>query len=328
MSIPGPRYDTPFNIARLSHATLYVRDLDASRRFYVDMLGLLVTHETADAIHLRAIEERNHHSLVLVRSDRSAVGHLGYKVHAEADLDRLESFLSGEGLTTSWADVPFQERTLRSVDPQGIPIEFYHRMERLPSMLQRYGDHRGGKLQRIDHFNCFTNDLQGSVEFYHRMGFRTTEYTVRDGTDVLLSAWLQRRGSVHDLAFALGVGPRLHHLAFWVANPLSIIDLLDLMATTGYQANIERGPGRHGISNAFFLYIRDPDGHRVEIYNADYSAIDHDHEPLCWQFGDPLRSCLWGPAAPRSWVEEGSPFIGQEPSAPLVFADHTGSVAA
>lgn len=316
MGIPEARFDTPFNIARLSHATLYVRDLAASRRFYVDTLGLLVSDETPDTIYLRALEERNHHSLVLVRSEQSAVGHLGYKVHREEDLDRLDAFLKSEGLPTSWADVPFQERTLRSIDPQGIPIEFYCRMARLPSMLQHYEHYRSGKLQRIDHFNCFTNDLQGSVEFYHRLGFRTTEYTVQDGTDTLLSAWLHRRGSVHDLAFALGVGPRLHHLAFWVANPLNIIDLLDLMATTGYQANIERGPGRHGVSNAFFLYIRDPDEHRIEIYTSDYLTIDHDHEPIRWEFSDPLRSCLWGPPGPRSWIEDGSIFLGRDLHAP------------
>ena len=26
-----------------------------------------------------------------------------------------------------------------------------------------------------------------------------------------------------------------------------------------------RGPGRHGIGNAFFVYFRDPDGHLVEL---------------------------------------------------------------
>jgi catechol 2,3-dioxygenase len=64
---------------------------------------------------------------------------------------------------------------------------------------------------------------------------------------------------VHDIAFTNGLGPRMHHIAFWVPTPLNIIDLLDLMATTGYVGNIERGPGRHGISNAFFLYVLDPD---------------------------------------------------------------------
>ena len=105
---------------------------------------------------------------------------------------------------------------------------------------------------------------------------------------------------MHDIAFTNGVGPRLHHVAFWVPTPLNIIDLLDLMATTGYVANIERGPGRHGISNAFFLYIRDPDGHRIEIYCSDYQTVDPDLEPINWD--------LQGPAAPdavgRAGAEE------------------------
>jgi len=35
-------------------------------------------------------------------------------------------------------------------------------------------------------------------------------------------------------------------------TPLNIIDPCDLMATTGWVANIERRPGLHGISNSFF----------------------------------------------------------------------------
>ena len=64
---------------------------------------------------------------------------------------------------------------------------------------------------------------------------------------------MHRKGNVHDLAFTNGRGPRLHRAAYWVPTPLQVIHLSDLMATTGYLANLERGPGRHGISNAFFL---------------------------------------------------------------------------
>ena len=93
---------------------------------------------------------------------------------------------------------------------------------------------------------------------------------------------MHRKGGIHDIAFTSGYGPRLHHVAFWVPTPLNIIDLLDLMSTTGYLGNIERGPGRHGISNAFFLYMRDPDGHRIEIYCSDYMTVDPDLEPIKW----------------------------------------------
>jgi catechol 2,3-dioxygenase len=98
-----------------------------------------------------------------------------------------------------------------------------------------------------------------------------------------------------------------------VPNPLNIIDLLDLMSTTGYVDNIERGPGRHGISNAFFLYVRDPDGHRIEIYCSDYQTVDPDLEPIKWSLTDPQRQTLWGAPAPRSWFEEGSVFEGATP---------------
>ncbi len=87
------------------------------------------------------------------------------------------------------------------------------------------------------------------------------------------------------------------------------------MSTTGWLANIERGPGRHGISNAFFLYVRDPDGHRIEIYCSDYQTVDPDHDPIKWDLKDPQRQTLWGAPAPRSWFEEGSLFSGTTPVA-------------
>ena len=110
-------------------------------------------------------------------------------------------------------------------------------------------------------------------------------------------------------------GPDCIISPFWVPTPLNIIDLLDLMSTTGYVKYIERGPGRHGISNAFFLYILDPDGHRIEIYCSDYLTVDPDHEPIKWALDDPQRQTLWGAAAPKSWFEHGTEFVGVEISA-------------
>ena len=190
-------------------------------------------------------------------------------------------------------------------------------MDRPPAIHQTYALYKGVKPLRIDHFNCFSPDVDASVAFWNAMGFRVTEYTEDAETTRLWAAWMQRKGGVHDIAFTNGRGPRLHHLAFWVPTPLNIIDLLDLMATTGHVANIERGPGRHGIANAFFLYVTDPDGHRTEVYCSDYQTVDPDHEPIKWDLKDPQRQTLWGAPAPKSWFENGSNFAGvatQEPS--------------
>ena len=47
MAIPAPNLNPPFNIVRLSHTELRVTDLAWSRGYYVDTLGLQVTHEDA-----------------------------------------------------------------------------------------------------------------------------------------------------------------------------------------------------------------------------------------------------------------------------------------
>ena len=310
MAIPAPNLYPPFNIVRLSHVELRVTDLAWARAFYVDKLGLQVTHEDATHIYLRAMEERGHHCVILCQADEPSVGHLGFKVWDEEELDKAAAWFAGHDLPVTWAERPFMGRVLQTRDPMGIPLEFYVQMERLPSIHQKYKLYNGVKPLRIDHFNMFSPDVDASVAFYGDMGFRVTEYTADSETDRTWAAWMQRKGGVHDVAFTNGTGPRLHHLAFWVPTPLNIIDLLDLMSTTGYVTNIERGPGRHGISNAFFLYIRDKDGHRTEIYCSDYQTIDPDMEPIRWDLKDPQRQTLWGAPAPRSWFEEGSLFEG------------------
>lgn len=310
MPIPVPNLYPDFNIIRLSHIELFVRDLAWSRAYYVDTLGLQVTHEDSDAIYLRAMEERGHHCVILRKGESGQVGVLGFKVWDEGELDKAEAWFKARDLPTEFIERPFMGRVLRTRDPWGVPLEFYAKMDRLPVIAQEYRLYRGVKPLRIDHFNLFSPNVDEAVKFYGDMGFRVTEYTADEETGRTWAAWMQRKGGVHDIAFTNGTGPRLHHMAFWVPTPLNIIDLLDLMSTTGYVANIERGPGRHGISNAFFLYIRDQDGHRTEIYCSDYQTLDPDLEPIKWDLKDPQRQTLWGAPAPKSWFELGSEFEG------------------
>lgn len=313
MAIPAPNLYPDFNVIRLSHVCLNVKNLTESKQFYTDILGMQITDESDTHIYLRALEERGHHCVVLQQSDNSGtVEVLGFKTYSDADLDKAEKYFQSKGRATSWIDRPYQGRTLLTTDHQGIPIEFYHKMDRLKPIHQQYKLYRGVRPLRIDHFNVFSTNVDHSVAFYNDMGFRVTEYTEDEESGQLWAAWMHRKGGVHDMAFTNGRGPRLHHVAFWVPTPLAIIDLLDLMATTGYVNNIERGPGRHGISNAFFLYILDPDGHRIEIYCSDYQTVDPDLEPIKWDLTDPQRQTLWGAPAPKSWFEHGTEFVGQQ----------------
>ncbi|MCB1405327.1 MAG: VOC family protein, partial [Rhodobacteraceae bacterium] len=231
MPVPSPILYPPFNIVRLSHVEYRVTDLAASRAFYVDTLGLQVTDEDDRAIYLRAMEERGHHCIALVKADAASVGVLGFKLFDEPDLDKAADWFAAQGLPVDWVERPFQGRTLRTRDPWGIPLEFYVTMDRLAPIHQKYRLYNGVKPLRIDHFNMFSADVDASVAFYNQIGFRVTEYTEDAESGKVWAAWMHRKGEVHDVAFTKRLGPRLHYTAFWVTSPLNIIDLLALMST-------------------------------------------------------------------------------------------------
>ena len=97
----------------------------------------------------------------------------------------------------------------------------------------------------------------------------------------------------------------------------ALVHVCDVAGSLGFGQHFERGPGRHGIGNAFFVYFRDPDGHRVELFNAHYQAIDINHTPLRWDLSNTRRSQLWGLPAPARWFYEASEFAGKPVHEPV-----------
>ena len=208
MPVPQHVFDPPFNIVRCSHVVLTARDLEASRRFYEGIVGLQVEDAGKDALYLRAMEERNHHSLVLKRGHEPAAERLGFKVGSEEDLDRACAFFKERQLPAAFVEVPYQGRTLHAADSQGNALELYFKMDQAERILQHYGRYCGCQPQRIDHFNLFARDVQASIDFYAALGFRLTEYAESDEPEPrIAAAWLHRKGGVHDVAFTSGRGP-------------------------------------------------------------------------------------------------------------------------
>jgi catechol 2,3-dioxygenase-like lactoylglutathione lyase family enzyme len=61
-------------IRRLNHAVLYVGDVQASLRFYRDVLGFRVAHELSGAVFLRAEHSDNDHDLGLFAAGSEPAG--------------------------------------------------------------------------------------------------------------------------------------------------------------------------------------------------------------------------------------------------------------
>jgi catechol 2,3-dioxygenase len=308
-----------FDIVRTAHVEFKVRDLERSRDFYVNTLGLLETYSDDSTIYLRGLEDRFSHSLILSKTaadGEPSVDHISYRVRSEKDLDSLARLFESESSKVRWLEEGEEERArgraIRAQDPFGFPVEFFSRIDESEWTLQRFDKYAGARIMRIDHVNVLTPDVAGLSNWYtDKLGFLCSEYTETEETDEtgkpgLWATWLRRKPTVHDIAIMSGEGPRLHHAGFYVAEKDSILDAADILASRGYTSSIERGPGRHGISNAFFLYLRDPDGHRIELYTGDYLSADPDWKPLKWKLNDPQRQTFWGAPAPERWFREAS----------------------
>ncbi|WP_104199606.1 3,4-dihydroxyphenylacetate 2,3-dioxygenase [Cryobacterium sp. Y29] len=305
--IPTPTA-TPPDILRCAYMDIVVTDLAKSREFYVDILGLVVTEESDTEIYLRSFEEFIHHNLVLRQGPIAAVAAMAFRVRSPEDVDLAEAYYQELGCRTERRTEGFVKGigdSVRVEDPLGFPYEFFYATTHVERLAWRYDLQGPGALVRLDHFNQVTPDVGRGRKYLEDLGFRVTE-DIQDEDGVTYAAWMRRKDTVHDTALTGGTGPRMHHLAFSTHEKHNIIYICDKLGALRKSDLIERGPGRHGVSNAFYLYLRDPDGHRVEIYTQDYYTGDPDNPVVTWNVHDNQRRDWWGNPVVPSWYTDAS----------------------
>lgn len=319
--LPVTNEHPEFNITRASHVSLGVTDLEASRDFYRDVVGLVVTEETDDTVYLRGLEEAAHHSLVLERSDVAKAHRVGLRVRSAADITAAEKHFAAANIEFQRVERDHQGPTLQFRDPVGTLMEFTSEMDVVDRKMQNFNEFVAGAPQRLDHYQVVTYDVKTATEFWTGLGMRISEYTAAGDHDELWGTWMEVKGNTHDLVFTNGRGPRLHHFAFAVPDGQSLLHAADVAGALGKGDEIDRGPGRHGISNALFLYLRDPDQHRVELFNTHYQFIDLETPPIRWDVTNPRRAQLWGMPASNRWFFEASEFPQEPVNEPLLKAN-------
>lgn len=318
--LPITNSDPAFTLTRSSHVAIAVTDLARSRDFYRDVVGLVVTEETSDTVYMRGLEEAAHHSLILELAPEAKALHVGLRVRTDDDIVAAEKFFEENDIEHQRVERDHQGPTIQFRDAVGTRMELTSSMDVVPRKMQNYNEFVAGAPQRLDHYQCVTHDVQTATDFWTGLGMRMSEYTATDGTDELWGTWMEVKGNTHDLVFTNGRGPRLHHFAYAVPDGASLIHAADVAGSLGFGGEIDRGPGRHGISNALFLYLRDPDQHRVELFNTHYQFIDLETPPIRWDVTDPRRAQLWGMPASRRWFFEASEFAEEPVHEPLLQA--------
>ena len=182
MPVRKPVFTPPFNIVRASHVELACATSPAPAPF----MSIAWAIWSAPRSRTRSICAPSRSATTTrsccAKAKEPAAHTLGFKLASEDDLDRAADWFTRRNLPVAFPEVPYQGRTLRTADITGMPLEFYFKMDQGERMLQRYAAYRGARIQRIDHINCFTPDVQASYDFYTELGFRLTEYTETDDT--------------------------------------------------------------------------------------------------------------------------------------------------
>jgi catechol 2,3-dioxygenase len=175
----------------------------------------------------------------------------------------------------------------------GAPLEFFfeidkplappHTRSKLPSNSAKFTP---CGVRRIDHINLATAlDELGPAETWVRdaLGFKRRE-ALRLPDGGIGASWLSVTPQVHDLAITADEGGRtgrLNHLAFNLEEFADINRLADVLAD--HDIHVDISPGRHGITQGHFYYVREPgSGHRIELFSGGYLIFDPDWAPIEW----------------------------------------------
>jgi catechol 2,3-dioxygenase len=308
-------------VAQAGHAEIIVKDLEASRVFFTETMGLFVTEEDETSVYLRAWQDWEHHTLILTKGEASAVAHLGWRVQDPGSLEEFARHFDTLGLHYQWIKQGVergQGEAIRFMTPGGLPLELYWQIEKykastpelasaLPSFPQKY-PLNGIAPRRFDHFNIMVNDVASEQKWFTDVLGIKHRYFVEGANGQRRGSWLSITNLSHDIAVMHNKnqsGGRLHHIGYYVDTPEELLRAATILVEHG--GRIEWGPGKHGTSGATFLYFFEPSGHRFEVWTGGMLIFPPDWEPIRWdQESEVLGFDMWGTPAPESYLVRGS----------------------
>ena len=112
----------------IRHVALYVSDLQAAERFWVDVMGYAVEwRPDPDNVYLRGARD----NLALHRQDAAAGGrldHIGIAVGAPADVDAWAAYLTSKGVALKTEPKTHRDgsRSIYVHGPEGLLIQIIH----------------------------------------------------------------------------------------------------------------------------------------------------------------------------------------------------------
>ena len=298
-------------IAKLGHVALVTPNLEKSLWFFREVIGLEETEERDGTIYLRAWGDFEHHTFSLTAGEEAYVDHIAWKAKRPEDVAGFADLLEKAGTEIQWIkadEEAGQGVAIRFQLPSQHTFEIYYDMEKTRSDKERasilknqtYQSWRKGvSPRRIDHVNIASSMDIAEIQNYlsKQLGFKLREH-VGDGVEEpMMGAWLSVTNLVHDVALTSRPNAetpnQFHHISYWLDDSQDLLRAADILS----ENNIKFiGPGKHGVTQAMYLYVIDPgSGCRVELFSGGYLIFEPDWEPISWTVEErSLGNTYWG----------------------------------
>ncbi|MDN3438483.1 catechol 2,3-dioxygenase [Planococcus sp. APC 3900] len=309
-----------FDVAQIAHVEVLSPTPKETVAFYTDMLGMEIVDQVDQKTYLRAYEDNYKYSLIVTEGEEAGLGHVAWRTTSPQALERRVKALEESGQGIGWANEEYGHGpAYQFTTPDGHKMEVFWEVEyydchedkhsKLMSRSQKRPKH-GVPVRRLDHINLMSSNPAADTNFMvETLGFKVREQIVDN--DHVIGTWNSVSNLVHEIAFMqepTGAKGKLHHVCYWYGIPQNLYDVADLLKDHDYF--IEIPPNKHGVSQAFCMYVYEPSGNRVELFgDAGYLIFDPDWKTLTWEMEDvPGNGDTWiGAVFPDSFWNYGTP---------------------
>lgn len=282
-------------IMRIGHVDLNVLDINESKKYYVEIMGMEVTREDSDGtLYLKCWDEWDKYSLILRPSDEATYNKVGYKVEKDSDLDAIKVRVEDYGIEAEIlpsGSVAECGRVLKFFTPSGHEFNLYAEKTFVGKKVGHTNPvpwplkENGIKAHWIDHILLMCEGpekVMESTKFMEEVFNLKLAEQVCVGPEGSLQAatWLSAGNTPHDLAFVAGPETGMHHFAFFLDGWNDILRAADIMAM--YNVKLDITPQRHGITRGETIYFFDPSGHRLETFAGLGYMVCPDMPTVTW----------------------------------------------
>ena len=259
---------------QLGYVALNVTDLEKSRKFYEELVGMQCDADVRDGSVALRCSDKFLDLLLVEGAGPPGLKRVGWEMESEAAYDAVRAHLAELELTL--IDVPLDEarlfgatRAFRVTEPNSrLTLEFFPSMRAAPGPFARTHT----DIARLGHIVLNAADRPATEAFFmNDLNFRVSDRI--DGIVTFMRCFPNPYH--HSLGIGAGSSNGLNHLNLMVSCIDDIGKANNRMRQNG--VDIVFGPGKHPPSESYFLYFLDPDGMTIE-YSFGMEEFP-EHEP-------------------------------------------------